>query len=126
MPLVYELFATGVTTPCWSCEGHTTEDGATMLKTPRVWFYSGSTLYPRFVAEHTEDLLFKKKIENSWRVQVLGWANSLETRYSLEPVVASNEGSTLRVLHHEAVIIAESFTDRLRHFAGICLRSLKA
>lgn len=125
VPLVFEMFSTGVTTPCWSCEGHTTEDGARIVKSPRVWFYSGSTLYPRFVAEHTDDLLFRKKIEHKWPVQVLGWANSLETRFSLEPVVESKEGSNLKVLQREAAIIAESFSDRLRHFAGICLRSLR-
>lgn len=126
VPLVFEMFATGVTTPCWSCEGHTTEDGATILKIPRVWFYSSSTLYPRLVAEHADDLLFQKKIQNSWRVQVLGWANSLETRFSLEPIVETKKGSNLRVLQHEAAVIAESFAERLRHFAGLCLRSLKA
>ena len=122
IPLVYALHASRVCPPCWSCEGHLTADGSTLAKFPRVWFYSGSVLYPRFVAEHIDDLTFRKKLKNMWTVRVLSWGTGPWSRFSIEPISDSAAPTDLRRLQYEADIIAEGLNVALRQKATDYLR----
>src|ERR1700678_3681924 len=49
-PLVFELKKLGVFYPCWSCEGHTGQDGK-VRNIPRVWFYADSVVHVRGLAD---------------------------------------------------------------------------
>jgi len=125
VPLVYAMYTTGVCPPCWSCEGHMSQNGEEIIKIPRVWFYARSTLYPRLIVEHTEALKFKKKINNSWTVKVLSWGTGLDTRFSLEPDVDINSGNlNLVTLQREAAIIAASLSDGIKSGALQYLKSV--
>lgn len=86
VPLVYSFNVLGVCKPCWSCEGHMDQQSGNSLRTPQVWFYSDSVVYPKLVAELLEQLRFQKKIQNEWCVRILGWGDKLNARFSIIPV----------------------------------------
>jgi len=101
------------------------KNGEEVIKIPRVWFYARSTLYPRLIVEHTEDLKFKKKINNSWTVKVLSWGTGLDTRFSLEPDVdIDSDKLNLVTLQREAAIIAASLSDGIKSGAMQYLKTV--
>lgn len=126
VPLVYAFNTARVTPPCWSCEGHVNETDGEIQKYPRVWFYSRSVLYPRLVAEHVDSLLFKKSIAHAWCVRVLSWANSLDTRFCIEPSLSPNEKASLPALQKEVNVIAETLNAGIREKASVYLRAMPA
>ena len=68
LPLVYALAALRIVEPCWSCEGHVSGSGE--LKTPEVWFYSGSVVYPDLLQRCIRRLSDASEIATRWEVSV--------------------------------------------------------
>jgi hypothetical protein len=104
VPLVYALYSLRLITPCWSCEGHLNADGA-IGKLPKVWFYSGSSFYPKMIAQVIGQLQAHHKIGYSWGVKVLPFSQSMfSTTYSIE---AQASGASLAELQKDIVALGK-------------------
>ena len=122
LPLVFELNASQVMQPCWSCEGH--EDAARrIVRPPGVWFYATAGLYPQLLAGHVADLKFKRRLTANWRVVLLPRSEDpLLTTFALEP-----EGYAdlkLERLQADLAVIAEDLSRLLRRQAEHALAEL--
>lgn len=126
VPLVYAFYTSRVCIPCWSCEGHMTRDGAGMVRAPQVWFYSRSSLYARFVAEHIEKLQVSRKLSNSWTVRVLAWGAGVDCRFALLPELEPGVKTDLHSLQRQARVIAETLVLSLKERARACLKQIEA
>lgn len=125
VPLVYAFYVSRVCTPCWSCEGHMSEDGSDLTRPPQVWFYSRSSLFVRFVAEHVEQLYASRKVSNAWTVRILAWGSGVDCRFALMPELEPGAKSNLSSLQAQANVIAESFAQSIRERARICLKQIE-
>ena len=65
--LVFELTATKVLKPCWSCEGHFNGENE-LWKLPQISFYSPSPAYPQLLLRHIHDLKTQKVLAYEWHV----------------------------------------------------------
>ena len=125
VPLVYAFYASRVCIPCWSCEGHMTRDGVGMVRAPQVWFYSRSSLYVRFVAEHIEKLCVSRKLSNSWTVRVLAWGAGVDCRFALLPELDPSAEIDLPALQRQVGVIAETLAQSLKERARACLKQIE-
>ena len=102
VPLVYALYSLRLVTPCWSCEGHLSNDGK-IGKLPKVWFYSASSFYPKMIAQVLGSLQAHHKIGYSWMVRVLPFSQStFSTTYSIE---ASPSDASLDALQKDIIVL---------------------
>jgi len=108
VPLVYAFFDSHVYEPCWSCEGHLNNSGDHIHKLPRIWFYTSSIVYTRLLAAYLEDLHFKKQLTHAWGIRILGWSDTSEARFSLEPILGERDSAHLLDLQNDAAVIAKS------------------
>ena len=105
-PLVYELKRLEAFHPCWSCEGHNGPDGK-LWKIPRVWFYCGSVVHLRVLADAVKELHLTETLSVPWRV-VLTFSSedNADTTFSLEPDL-DHERPLLPALQRDIDAIAE-------------------
>jgi len=109
-PLAYELKRLGVFHPCWSCEGHNGPDGK-LWKKPQVWFYCGSVVHLRALANAIEKIHFTKKLNVHWRVALsFSDDDNTDSTFSLEPVIDA-EQLLLSVLQRDIIILADNLRD---------------
>lgn len=116
VPLVYAFYTLRKLMPCWSCEGHL--DGHNKLtKTPKVWFYSTSSFYPKLIAQVLAQLEADHRLLNSWMIRILPFSQSMFTlTYSLEPVILekNNDDSELLLsLRKDMEFIADHLRDEM-------------
>lgn len=98
VPAVYAFYTLRKVMPCWSCEGHV--DGYGLInKTPKVWFYSTSSFYPKLISQAVCQMETERLIANNWFVRILPFSQSLFTiTYSLEPLMTSDRVNDLKRL----------------------------
>ena len=114
VPLVYEFYCLRICEPCWSCEGHRSENGA-LIKIPQVWFYSRALVYPRLIYEHVEELLFKKILTYPWHICVTySSAERMDTAFSIEPKLNQIQVPQLDTLQEDVERIAVDLVDVIR------------
>ena len=101
------------------------EDGSDLTRPPQVWFYSRSSLFVRFVAEHVEQLYASRKVSNAWTVRILAWGSGVDCRFALMPELEPGAKSNLSSLQAQANVIAESFAQSIRERARICLKQIE-
>lgn len=113
LPLVFELKATGIFEPVWSCEGHYATSGE-IHRRPSVWFCCESLPQMRALAETIASLCFAKKTSATWRIMLVSAEeNSENTVFKLEPDIAA--GTRLEHLHTD---IAELAKHLRRHLSA--------
>lgn len=109
-PLAFELKRLGVYHPCWSCEGHNNNLGK-LWKLPRVWFYCGSVVHVRLLADAMRKLFAERKLCARWRVALtVSTQDNPDTAFSLEPDVDGLEIG-LPALQRDIDTIAEHLRD---------------
>lgn len=112
-PLVYAFYTMRLMMPCWSCEGHTDQNGV-VLKTPKLWFYTTSDFYPKLVAQYVSSLKGAHKIENHWAVRLLPFSQSMFTiTYSLEPQESAPALFNLASLQNDIKVISHHFRQEM-------------
>lgn len=120
LPLVFELNSLRVVQPCWSCEGHGGPDDAPH-KTPSVWFYSASVVYPRLLTEHVDGLWFARALGTRWRIAVCPHsADPGATTFALEPELGT-PGPSLAGLQRDLEVVAADLASSLRRRAATLL-----
>ncbi len=111
LPLVFELRASRVFQPIWSCEGHCDAAGD-LFRTPSVWFCCEQTSHVRVLADALADISTKDGLSTSWRLALCcpGHTSPL-TIFSLEPDVATKP--SLAILHDDIARIASQLRPRI-------------
>jgi hypothetical protein len=108
-----------------------TKDGTDLTRPPQVWFYSRSSLFARFVAEHVEQLYVSRKLSNAWTVRILAWGSGVDCRFALMPELEPGAKPNLSSLQAQVNVIAESFPqslkerESLKERARICLKQIE-
>jgi len=111
LPLVFELKASRVFEPVWSCEGHY-DTSRTVRRLPSVWFCCESLTHIRTLAEVITDLCFETKSSTAWRVSLCCPAvDSPNTIFKLEPEVTTEV--RIEALQNDMSILAQNLRDRL-------------
>lgn len=111
LPLVFELKASRVFEPIWSCEGHY-DTSHKLRRLPSVWFCCESLAHIRTLAEVITDLCFETKSSTAWRVSLCcpGF-ESPNTVFKLEPEVTAD--IRIENLHIDMSNLAQNLRDRL-------------
>jgi len=116
VPIVYELSASGLAQPCWSCEGHNDASG-TLYKWPRVWFYASSVTYVELLRAALADLFDAGRTGRAWEVKRCAWQpHPASVMYVLEPCRAGDE-PTLRQLHRDLRVLGRTLAVDVRRLA---------
>lgn len=123
MPLVFELAATRLMQPCWSCEGHLGPDGA-LWKLPQVSFYSASPLYPQLLLRHIGNLELQKQLTYRWRVVLSDYGQTWQPTYTLEPELSRDSNIHLGKLQHDLYILADDLCNKLKALAQATFSAL--
>lgn len=114
-PLVYELSKMRVYQPCWSCEGHETGTGD-LWKLPQIWFYAGSDIQARLMADALRTLLGARALATEWEVAITrSAADDPETTYCLKP--ATQEPVKLDQLQRDLTILTKQLPEAIRQQA---------
>jgi len=117
LPLVFELNTLRVCQPCWSCEGHSSNENE-VKKIPRVWFYSRSLIYPRLISDYLQGLLFEKKIHYPWHICVtFSPVENIDTSFSIEPNLNFINHPQLNHLQNDVNTIANSLVNSIKRAA---------
>lgn len=118
LPLVYALSALRIIEPCWSCEGHISDCGES--KTPQVWFYSGSVVYPDLLQRCICRLSDSCKLSTLWEVSVCPHQpESAVTLFVVRP--ESRADFRLGLLQDDLRRIGESLIGDMRELAEALL-----
>lgn len=118
VPLVYAFYTLRVMMPCWSCEGHTDQNGS-LFKTPKLWFYTLNEFYPKLVAQTLSTLKAENKITHHWQVILLPFSQSMfTTTYSLEPQNINANMTNIMTLHQDIRVIAENLRVEMHKLAN--------
>ncbi len=123
VPLVFELAATRVMQPCWSCEGHLDPDGG-LWKIPQVSFYSASPVYLQLLLKHIHALQLQKQLSHPWHVVLSDYGQTWETTYTLEPNLNCRQKIHLGNLQRDLDTLADNLCNRLKALAQSTLSSL--
>ena len=120
VPLVYALYSLRLVEPCWSCEGHTKDDG-TYWRLPQAWFYCRSQVLPRIMADALAQLRSKGVTEATWIINVTYAAEeSLDPVYAIRPDLSMSESYDLQTLRRDvdglAAGLLEAVRDRSRYY----------
>ena len=114
-PLVFELKATRVFEPVWSCEGHTDRHGGTHRK-PSVWFCCERLPHARFLADAVSSLRIEAKLSADWRVSLCSPGHKSEhTIFSLE--ADAETALPLTGLQRDAASLARHLRPRVAEMA---------
>lgn len=116
VPLVFELTATKVLKPCWSCEGHFTNENE-LWKLPQISFYSPSPVYPQLLLRHIHDLKAQKKLAYEWHIVLSDFGQSWSLSYSIEPNLNGVKEPRLGLLQQDLQSISENLCDQLKLLA---------
>ena len=113
-PLVFEMQRTGVFRPCWSCEGHSANDGA-LWKLPQVWFYCDSATHVRLLADTLKVLRIETRTRARWEIHIeFSEPDNPDTTFALRPNLTGEDALPLFVLQNDSRAIAESLEPMLR------------
>lgn len=123
VPLVFELAATRLMQPCWSCEGHLNPLGD-LWKLPQVSFYSASTVYPQLLIKHIYALEFKKQLSYPWHIILSDYGQTWETTYTLEPNLNREHKVHLGNLQRDLNTLADGLCNKLKSLAQSALSEL--
>jgi hypothetical protein len=123
VPLVFELAATRVMQPCWSCEGHLGPNGE-LWKLPQVSFYAESPLYPQLLLKHIHALELQKRLTYPWHVVLSDYGQTWDTTYTLEPNLSRQQAIHLGNLQADLNALAENLNDRLKAIARSALAEI--
>ena len=123
VPLVYELAATRLMQPCWSCEGHL-DPGGNLWKIPQVSFYSSSPIYPQLLLKHIYALEMRKQLAYSWHVVLSDYGQTWETTYTLEPNLNRDHTVHLGNLQSDLDTLADNLCNKLKSLAQAALIAL--
>jgi len=116
IPLVYELYASGLAQPCWSCEGHDDADGH-LYKWPQVWFYSSSDTYLDLLRTTLASLHDAGRTSRAWQVERSVWQpDAGAPMYELH-ACADGDVPTLAQLQADLRTLGRSLADDLRQLA---------
>lgn len=124
VPLVFELSATRLMQPCWSCEGHLNASGE-LWKLPQVSFYSASPIYPQLLLKHICALAMHKQLTYPWHVVLSDFGQTWETTYTLEPNLNREQKVHLGNLQHDLNTLADHLSVKLKALAQAALSELK-
>lgn len=124
VPLVFELAATRLMQPCWSCEGHLNPSGQ-LWKMPQVSFYSASPIYPQLLLKHICTLAMHKHLSYPWHVVLSDYGQTWETTYTLEPNLNREQQVHLGNLQRDLNTLADHLCDKLKALAHSALRELQ-
>lgn len=111
LPLVFELKATRIFEPVWSCEGHYGPDGRIFRK-PSIWFCCESLPQTNTLADVISSLCIEIKAAVRWRISFacLG-ADTPNSVFQLEPICESDD--RLEPIHRDMTVLAERLRARL-------------
>lgn len=124
VPLVFELSATRLMQPCWSCEGHLNPDGE-LWKLPQVSFYASSPIFPQLLIKHISALEMRKQLAYPWHVVLSDYGQTWETTYTLEPNLNREHKVHLGNLQRDLNTLADHLSDKLKALAQSALRELQ-
>lgn len=124
--LVYSLNVLRVCLPCWSCEGHYQANGYDIAKTPKVWFYSRSVIYPRLISEYLVELKYKKQIRYDWQICMTYSESKLDAAFSIEPKFTSLKDLKLDYLQKDSHVIGANLRSGVFALAREYLREFES
>lgn len=123
VPLVFALYSLRQAEPCWSCEGHTKEDGS-FWRLPQAWFYCRSQVLPRIIADSISQLRSQGVTEATWILNVTYAAEeSLDPVFAIRPDLSLSEPYDLRTLRRDVEGLADGLLDSVRERARHYLKA---
>jgi hypothetical protein len=123
VPLVFELAATRLMQPCWSCEGHLGPNGE-LWKIPQVSFYSESPIYPQLLLKHIYALQLQKRLTYPWHLVLADYGQTWELTYTLEPNLNREQTIHLGKLQADLHTLADDLCQRLKALARAALADI--
>lgn len=116
LPLVFELKATAVFEPVWSCEGHYDQSGQ-IGRRPTIWFCCESLPQTRALAEVVSGLCTDTGSAAAWKISLCCPGHeSPNTLFKLEP--ETTFGMRLEALHTDVSDLARPLRQRLSRFGS--------
>lgn len=107
LPLVFELNALRLVQPCWSCEGHTTEDD-TIHKLPSVWFYVDESDYASLLNRYLVQSFSQRRTHVPWIVSLTFGPE--DSAFACRPDLWSHS-ATLKELQEDALSLAQGLRE---------------
>lgn len=124
IPLVYSISSLAHCQPCWSCEGHTDQQG-NVIKYPSVWFYSELMLLPHIINRTIQKLvLYDANVRNKWVVELVSFDANIAPAYVLKPTFESEEIVNLASLQGDVRYISEHLFNCVKSEARVQLQAM--
>lgn len=125
--LVYQLYATRIVQPCWSCEGHvqTVGEETNLWKLPQVSFYCHSPVYIQLLNRCLKYTGTKQSLAYPWHIVISEYSQSLDLTYSIQPNLNMVNEPKLGCIQSDLRLIAENLLDNIRREAQMMLSELK-
>lgn len=127
VPLVFQLYATRLLQPCWSCEGHmrTLEGESSLWKLPQVNFYCSSPIYLQLLNRSLVRAQAAGNFTYRWHIVVCEFSQSLDVTYSLQPNLYQVADPSLGAIQNDLRLLADGLLMNLRNEALQMLQELR-
>ncbi len=118
--LVFAFHTLRLVKPCWSCEGH---GHGTHFKTPQLWFYADSALYPELISRYVTTQ--SRRLSTTWTVSLCAHqADPTATTFALMPILKEADEADLPALQNDLRTLANGLKAGVRQIASDLLRQL--
>lgn len=126
--MVFQLYATRLIQPCWSCEGHVQNvDGEIDLwKLPQVSFYCSNPIYLQLLNRSLIRTQTNVQFAYPWHIVVSEFSQALEVTYSIQPNLNKITQPQLGSLQNDLRLLAENLLGALRLEAAQMIKELQA
>lgn len=123
VPLVFELSASGIAQPCWSCEGHLDHEGK-LWRIPQISFYLSEPVYGQLLLKYISRLKSQKRLAYAWHVVVTDYGPLDGVTYSLQPCLDMDGDPHLGKLQQDMLSLAKDFSATIKELAQDCINQL--
>lgn len=127
LPIVFQLYATRLLQPCWSCEGHVREEAGkqSLWKLPQVHFYCQTPVYLQLLNRGLARLQAAESFSYQWQIVLADFTQEVHVTYTIEPKLTDIEHAELSLLQADLLLLAKNFTGMLQMEAEQMIQQLK-
>jgi len=134
LPLVYTMSDMQICQPCWSCEGHNSEQVnpeaqsniPELRRIPQVWFYSDSVILLRLLDLCLSRFKTKRWLKYDWHITTsFSDIDCVDCAFALKPDLNQVASPNLKLLQEDLITIAEKIPSHLLHASTEHLKQLQ-